>query len=319
MSRRAVAPLALLLVASGCAAGEKLRQDAQVIRTGAEQARSSGALRCAPRELALADAHVDVAETELAKGNGGRAREHLRVAELELKRAQELSSACRPVQVTVRKPGPVLIEKTDRDGDGVPDLEDRCPDTPGRPELHGCPDTDGDGIPDPDDACPDEPGPAENRGCPDRDADGDGVPDRLDRCPDVRGVPPDGCPRTYTLVEVKRERIEIKQQVHFATAKSTVLPDSFPLLDQVTQVLGDYPGMRLAIEGHTDAVGGEAANRKLSQRRADAVRDYLVAKGVAASRLETAGFGPTRPVASNGTARGRALNRRTEFRIVAWE
>jgi outer membrane protein OmpA-like peptidoglycan-associated protein len=180
-------------------------------------------------------------------------------------------------------------------------------------------DRDGDGVPDDVDKCPDEPGPKENQGCPDKDTDGDGIPDRLDKCPLEFGPPPDGCPKKYTLVVVKKEKIEIRQQVHFATAKYRVLPDSFPLLNQVAQVLQDFPKMRVSVEGHTDNVGGEASNMKLSQRRAEAVRDYLVSKGISPSRLEAVGYGPTKPIASNKTAKGKGLNRRTEFRIVANE
>jgi outer membrane protein OmpA-like peptidoglycan-associated protein len=118
---------------------------------------------------------------------------------------------------------------------------------------------------------------------------------------------------------VHRERIDIKQQVHFATAKFRVLPDSFPLLNQVVQVLRDFEKMRISIEGHTDIVGTEAANMRLSQRRAEAVLDYLISKGISPERLEAVGYGPTKPVASNKTASGRARNRRTEFRIVGLE
>jgi OOP family OmpA-OmpF porin len=387
VTRRA-AMAALLLAAVGCAAGGKLRQNAEVIRADVDRAKRSGAMRCAPRELALAESNVDIAETEIADGRGTRAEEHLRVAEMSAKRALELSRACGSTQVTIRKDlpgGAVVIEKTDRDHDGVPDLHDRCPEVPGRRELQGCPDTDGDGVtdaedacpkepgsreargcpiakdsdgdgipdeidrcpldpedrdgfqdedgcPDPDDdrdgivdrvdACPNDPGPIERRGCPadqEGDRDGDGVPDRLDQCPDQLGPAPEGCPRKYSLVEVKRERIVIRQQVHFATARSEVMPDSLELLGQVAQVLNDFPRMRVSIEGHTDSVGAEAANMRLSQRRADAVRVHLASKGIAADRLEAIGFGPTRPVASNGTARGRAQNRRTDFRIVALE
>lgn len=417
MRRRVLVSLAALAL-SACATGGKLRQNAQVVRADIDKARRSGAMRCAPKELALAEANVDFAEEESAYGHAARAQEHLVTAEASIKKALDLSKSCGPTQVTIGKKAPeqerkrvVLIEKTDKDGDGVPDLEDACPDLPGKAEFAGCPDTDGDGIvdaedacpnevgpketqgcpiakdsdgdgipddidrcpldpedkdgfqdedgcPDADndgdgivdkaDACPNEAGPIENRGCPVTDKDGDGVPDaedkcpelagvkenagcpdadkdgdtivdRLDKCPDRFGPPPDGCPKKYTLVEVKKERIDIKQQVHFASARYRVLPDSFPLLDQVVQVLNDFPKMRVAIEGHTDSVGGEAMNMRLSQRRADAVRDFLVSKGVSPDRLEAIGFGPTKPIASNKTSRGRAQNRRTEFRIVSLE
>ena len=220
------------------------------------------------------------------------------------------------------EPGPLEnrgCPVTDKDHDGVPDGEDRCPDVAGLKEFAGCPDADADGIQDAEDKCPTQAGPKENGGCPDQDRDGDTLSDRLDKCPDQFGPPPDGCPKKYTLVEVKKEKIEIRQQVHFATAKFRVLPDSFALLNQVVQVLNDFAKMRLSIEGHTDNVGGEAANMRLSQRRAEAVRDYLVAKGVSPVRLEAIGFGPTKPIASNKTPRGKGQNRRTEFRIVALE
>ena len=375
-------------LALACAAGGKLTQNAQVVRADAEKAKRSGAMRCAPRELALAESNVEIAQEEIASGHGSRAQDHLRVAETNAKRALELSKSCGPSQVTIAKRAPepakplIVIEKTDRDGDGVPDLDDRCPDLPGKPEFQGCPDTDGDGIPDaedacpkdpgpketqgcpvvkdsdgdgiPDDidrcpldvedkdgfqdedgcpdpdndgdgivdrldACPNEPGPLENRGCPVLDRDGDGIPDQLDRCPDQAGPAPDGCPKKYTLVEVKKEKIEIKQQIHFAYAKAIVLRDSFALLNQVAQVLKDFPKMKVAIEGHTDSTGPEAGNMRLSQRRAAAVRDYLVSRGISADRLEAAGLGPTQPIASNKTEKGRAKNRRTEFRIVGTE
>jgi OOP family OmpA-OmpF porin len=368
---------AALLAGAGCATGGKLRADAQVVRGDIEKARASDARRCAPKDLALAEANVRFAEQDIDFGHGTRAREHLDAAEASVKRALDASRTC---GVTIAR-APV-IEKTDRDGDGVPDVEDRCPTVPGPRENQGCPkDSDGDGIPDdidrcpldpedkdgfqdedgcpdPDndgdgivdklDACPNEPGPIENKGCPVVDRDGDGVPDRedrcpdqagpkenggcpdtdrdgdkvvdrLDRCPDEFGAPPDGCPRKYTLVVVRREKIEIKQQVHFATKKYRVLRDSFPLLNEVVQVLRDYPKMRVSIEGHTDTVGGESFNKGLSQRRAEAVLDYLVTRGISPERLEAVGFGPTRPIASNKTAGGRARNRRTDFRVVALE
>jgi OmpA-OmpF porin, OOP family len=408
------------LAAAACATGGKLRERSSVMKADIDKAKRSGAVKCAPREMALADVNVDFALHEIDEGNATRAKEHLDAAEAAVKRALDLSRTCGPTQVTIRpkatEPAPaprpaVVIEKTDRDGDGVPDVDDKCPDVPGLPQFQGCPDSDGDGIPDyeddcpnqpgpkethgcpiakdtdgdgiPDDIdrcpldpedkdgfqdedgcpdpdndgdgivdrmdacpnnpgplenrgcpvldrdgdgvpdsedrCPDQPGPKENGGCPDVDTDKDGIPDRLDKCPDVPGLPPDGCPKKYTLVEVKKDRIDIKQQVHFATAKYRVLPDSFALLNQVVQVLGDYPKMHVSIEGHTDSVGGEAMNMRLSEARANAVREYLTSKGVAADRLDAVGYGPTKPIASNKTVKGRAANRRTEFRIVSME
>jgi outer membrane protein OmpA-like peptidoglycan-associated protein len=409
-----VAAAILAVGAASCATGGKLRQGMAVVRADIDKAKRSGAQKCAPKELANAEAQVEFAEVETDYGHAARAQEHVKAAEQSVKKALELSKTCGPTQVTIGKKAPedpkgvVVIEKTDRDGDGVPDLEDACPDVPGRPEFAGCPDTDndgipdnedacpndpgpketqgcpiakdtdgdgipddidrcpldaedkdgfqdedgcpdsdndgdgivdkldacpnepgafenrgcpiidrdGDGVPDAEDRCPDVPGPVENQGCPDVDSDGDGIVDRLDKCPDKFGAPPDGCPRLYTLIEVKRDKIEIKQQVHFATAKWRVLPDSFPLLNQVVQALNDFPKIRVSVEGHTDNVGGDAYNLNLSQRRAEAVRDYLVAKGISPDRLQAVGYGLTKPIASNKTAKGKAQNRRTEFRIM---
>jgi outer membrane protein OmpA-like peptidoglycan-associated protein len=322
-------PLALVSLATlaACAAGGKLLTKQEVIRQDIEKARKSGAERCAPKELALAEAHADFASHDIDLGQGGPAEDHLKVAEDNVRRAIDASRECAPKQVSIGAgPAPVVIEKLeprDTDGDGVPDDIDRCPlepeDKDGFQDEDGCPDpdNDNDGIVDAMDACPNNPGPLENRGCPVLDRDGDGIPDDQDRCPDLAGVAPDGCPKKYALVEVKKDRIEIKQQVKYQTAKFKVLKASFPLLNQVVQVLNDYPKMHVRIEGHTDNVGGESSNLKLSQKRAESVKAYLVSKGIAEDRLEAVGYGLTRPVASNRTAKGRAQNRRTEFHIVS--
>lgn len=118
------------------------------------------------------------------------------------------------------------------------------------------------------------------------------------------------------LVIFKGDKIEILQQVHFATGKSTILPDSHNLLAQVVDVIIKNNVKRVRVDGHTDNRGNKAANQKLSEDRARAVKDYLVAQGLDASRLESAGYGDTQPVAPNLTARGRELNRRVEFIVL---
>ncbi len=204
----------------------------------------------------------------------------------------------------------------DRDKDGVPDKTDACPDTAGLSKFNGCPDTDKDGIPDNTDACPTEAGPARAKGCPDQD--GDGILDKDDKCPDVYGKKEfQGCPPpTPKTVRVTKEKIEILQQVFFETNKAIIRPESFQILNDVAQVLKDNPNLRVRVEGHTDNVGNDRKNLVLSQKRAEAVRDYLVKQGVAPDRLVPQGYGETRPIADNKTKGGRAKNRRVEFVII---
>ncbi len=208
----------------------------------------------------------------------------------------------------------------DTDGDGVPDDVDKCPNVAGPADNQGCPrDRDGDGVPDDIDACPDEPGPPESRGCPIRDRDHDGVPDALDNCPDEPGPKENqGCPITNKqLVVITNEKIEIREHVLFATGKAKILEPSFHLLDQVASVIVVHPEItHIVVEGHTDNKGRHAANVKLSQQRADAVRDYLEKAGVLAELLEAKGYGPDMPADTNDTEEGRQNNRRVEFKII---
>jgi outer membrane protein OmpA-like peptidoglycan-associated protein len=217
----------------------------------------------------------------------------------------------------------------DRDGDGVPDADDACPDTPGvktsDPKTNGCPpDRDKDGILDAKDACPDVPGintdDPKTNGCPpDPDRDKDGIPNAVDACPDEPGSPdPDpkknGCPKAF----VQGSQIKILDQVKFKTGSAQILPgkDSQDVLDAVLAVLQKHAEIaKVRVEGHTDNVGTPAFNKKLSEDRAASVVRWLVAHGVDASRLTSAGFGLERPLASNETPDGRRENRRVEFHI----
>ncbi|MFL5347472.1 MAG: OmpA family protein [Hyalangium sp.] len=206
----------------------------------------------------------------------------------------------------------------DTDKDGLKDSEDKCPTEAGPKERQGCPvrDSDKDGLIDEQDSCPNEAGLPELKGCPAKDTDNDGVADHLDNCPSEAG-PADnqGCPaQQKQLVAIQQGRIEIKDTVYFNTAKATIQKRSFKLLDQVAKLLTEHPELaKVRIEGHTDNAGKPQANLALSQRRAEAVREYLIKKGVAAERLEAKGYGQEKPIAPNTTAKGRATNRRVEF------
>jgi outer membrane protein OmpA-like peptidoglycan-associated protein len=212
----------------------------------------------------------------------------------------------------------------DTDKDGLEDSLDKCPTEAGPAERQGCPvrDADKDGVVDERDACPAEAGLTELRGCPAKDTDGDTVSDHLDNCPAEKGVATNaGCPeKQKQMVAIQKGKLEIKEQVFFATGKAVIQPRSFKMLDQVARVLQQHPEVdRMVIEGHTDNRGNADANRKLSLARAEAVKGYLVKKGVESSRLEAKGFGPDQPIASNKTDKGRAANRRVEFIIVTPE
>ncbi len=218
----------------------------------------------------------------------------------------------------------------DTDGDGIPDDVDACPT---EPEDHkdpdpndGCPapsDRDGDGIPDQYDKCPDVPedkdGIDDQDGCPEDDADGDGIPDAKDACPKEPGQPdPDpkknGCPK---FIHLEGSTVRVLQQVHFATGSATILPDSFPMLTEIVQLLKATPAIKkMMIEGHTDNRGGADMNLDLSKRRAASVRAWLVQHGIDGGRLDSEGYGLTKPIQTNDTAEGRQANRRVEFKIT---
>jgi len=200
----------------------------------------------------------------------------------------------------------------DTDKDGIADYLDKCPNVAGIAKFDGCPDTDGDGIPDAKDECPTVPGLAKFNGCP--DTDGDGIQDNLDKCPTVPGIPENkGCPPVKE--ETKKLFVQALQGIQFETGKDVIRPKSYPILDQVVKVMSENPQYLLGINGHTDSQGADDFNMTLSDKRAAAVKKYLVDKGVDAAKLTSKGYGETKPVADNSTASGRAKNRRVEFKI----
>ncbi len=338
MNRRLLLVAAFAAATAGC--GVELRQRMKGVRQVIADARDSGAYTCAPHELAMAESHADFTDDELDYGDYLEAKDELKIADENARRALELSPREKCAPKKAAPPAP-----SDRDKDGILDKEDACPDVAGLPEFKGCPDTDkdglsdnvdrcpkipgpkenegcpwpdmdGDGVLDKDDNCPRVPGPKENKGCPDSDRDGDSVVDRLDKCPDVPGeADNDGCPR-YKNIVVKEDKIELKQKVHFATDKFRILPDSFEMLNEVADALLRHPAIEVRIEGHTDARASRKHNMKLSQNRANSVRAYLVGKGVGDGRMTALGYGPDRPIDDNRTAIGRENNRRVEFLIT---
>lgn len=219
----------------------------------------------------------------------------------------------------------------DTDGDGYPDSVDSCPTDKedGKPPAatDGCPassDRDGDGIPDVNDECPDK---AEDKdkvqdedGCPEDDADEDGIPDVQDKCPTERGkrspiAEKFGCPSNLDFDE--SGGFKTLEPIEFETGRATIKPVSFPILDEVLDLMKGRPSMRIGVYGHTDSKGTPGNNLVLSKQRAAAVRNYLQGKGIAANRLESEGYGQTKPIADNNTDDGRKKNRRVEFKILA--
>ena len=203
----------------------------------------------------------------------------------------------------------------DTDGDGIADKDDSCPEVAGLAALNGCPDADGDGVADKDDKCPTVAGPKENAGCPWPDTDGDGVLDKDDKCPTVKGtVANQGCPEVSD--EVVKKLNDYAKTILFDTGKFSFQKQTFPVLQAITAILKEYPTAKFSIEGHTDNVGKADFNQKLSDGRANAVKQYLIDNGIDPFRLTSKGFGMDNPIDTNKTAKGRANNRRVEVKLV---
>jgi OmpA-OmpF porin, OOP family len=348
--RPAVFLAAAALATLSCGQAATMRGRIDGLSGIVKQAEQNGAMRCAPRELAMAKAHLRFAATDLDQGVVSDAENHLALAEPNAHAALARSPEGKCTEDVKPREG-------DRDGDGIPDALDQCPDKRetynGFQDEDGCPDdpdTDKDGVPDSRDACIFEPedkdGYLDDDGCPDLDNDADGIPDAQDKCPnepedpdgfqDEDGCPDDDndgdtvpdvddhCPNTPGqtggarpgcpgLVVVTAKEIRITEQIQFDFNKSTIKSVSFPTLDAVYDVLAANPKIRIEVQGHTDNVGQASYNQKLSQQRADSVKAYLVGKGIDGSRLVAKGYGMGQPLVPNTTAPNRALNRRVQF------
>jgi outer membrane protein OmpA-like peptidoglycan-associated protein len=215
----------------------------------------------------------------------------------------------------------------DSDSDGIMDGVDQCPGTPAGAtvDASGCPrDADQDSIYDGIDQCPATPPGCivSSNGCP-TDLDQDGICDGLDRCPDTPAnakVDRVGCPITVNdketqLLETGMIRL---QGINFATGKSTILPESESVLDEVGNILARWSELRIEIGGHTDSQGSAAKNQQLSKARATAVLEYLMFKfpELNPGQFTAVGFGASHPIATNSTQLGRSKNRRVEFKVL---
>ncbi len=346
----------LLLLALACAscAGQAVRTQTSTTDGLIITARENGAQRCAPIELAMAESNNDFAQHALDEGNFYDAKRTAAIAETNAKLAIEKSpkDKCTDQPKLPPKPkdrdGDGILDPDDKcpddpedfdkfededgcpdldnDADGIRDKDDKCPDDPEDmdkfEDTDGCPelDNDQDGLADTVDQCPneaeDKDGFEDDDGCPDPDNDNDTFLDKDDQCPLEFGVAPDGCPKKYVNVVVTKTKIEIKQTIFFEFNKATIKSVSFNLLNEVAQALVDNPTIKVEIQGHTDSVGNDKFNLKLSQKRAESVKTYLIKRGIDSSRMDPKGYGENVPIADNRTADGRSQNRRVEFVIT---
>jgi outer membrane protein OmpA-like peptidoglycan-associated protein len=250
-------------------------------------------------------------------------------------------------------PPPPLVK--DSDGDGIDDNNDKCPTEAGTRANAGCPDkdSDGDGVIDRKDKCPDKAGPVERDGCPEEDKDNDGIGDSVDKCPeeaedkdnfeDEDGCPDpdndkdgvadaqdkcptepeskngyqdeDGCPDEVPA-PVKKFTGVVKG-INFRRNSADIKPSSFPLLKEAVSVFRNFPELRVEISGHTSNEGKRDFNMKLSRKRAESVKGFLVSAGIDEKRIGTVGYGPDRPIAENDSKEGQEKNRRIEFRLLS--
>ena len=248
------------------------------------------------------------------------------------------TNRCPEEPVEVAQAAPVV--DTDTDGDGVVDRLDQCPDTPkGVPvDYKGCPkDSDNDGVYDNMDKCPGTPKgvKVDSNGCP-YDSDGDGVYDYKDKCPgtqrgvkvdsngcpldsDGDGIPDnnDKCPATPKGAKINNVGCWVLNSVLFDINKATIKSAAFSELDNIVDILNNQPKLSIELQGYTCSLGSDAYNLQLSDKRANAVKDYLISRGIDNSRVTAKGYGEANPIASNDTEEERKKNRRVRI-VPIW-
>ena len=317
--RRCAAVVALALCA--CGQAPVMRGQIEGLTKLASQAERNGAIRCAPRELALAKSHLRFAEVELDQGFVSRANAHLAIAEPNAHAAFDLSRPKRAPSDSWRFPRrrkiPTAMASSTRSTCACSRRKTRTAtstktDVPSSTTIWTAWPT---SLTNARSSRKIRTASTIKTAVPINDNDKDTLADVDDQCPNEAGPTGGdrpGCPRK-SLVVVTDKEIKITQQIHFEFDKDVIRRESYPILDAVAEVLQKNPNMRIEVQGHTDNKGSAAYNLKLSDRRAASVRKYLVGKGISSDRLVSHGYGLTRPLVPNDSEQNRALNRRVQF------
>jgi outer membrane protein OmpA-like peptidoglycan-associated protein len=302
----------------GCVDSVAVQQRVDRVREMIDESRNSGAYQCAPRDLALAVAHVEFSENELTDGDLFWALRHLDEAELHATDAAKRSEspACfrsaSDEQQGESERGRLISGAFERgtercryrDSSGVwVERQGACPNL-----------QDADGV----ETAESKDGRAEGRRDRDRyvgrDRKSEAQEQMDNQCLSETGQRVNAvCLEKYKYIEITVSAIRLKKSVLFKERQAKIAPESYSTLDEIAHFLISNPPITVEIQGHTDSAGDDTFNLRFSQKRAESVRGYLINKGIAPSRLVARGYGETSPIESNHTSRGRAANRRIEI------